>query len=445
LQISEKLQYHCSTTFYFIRIAEMFSIDRKLKLTLGLLLLFSFVITTPAIAGNIVGGTLTIADDTPDEVFPAIAYNSTQDEYLVVWYNNLSTDDEIRGQLLDKHGKKLRSPFYIASSSGHDRRFPDVAYNKQDDEYLVVWENKPNTSPNEIRGQRLDSTGAILNAKEIIIYIGTTNIVPLKPKIAYANTANRYTVVWEEKYTDPGTENVSYRIAAKTLMPNGSDDVSLFFISNGADERYDPDIAYNRQINRHLVVWEEFNSNTSVFDVNGFQVKGDGGTYGSEFPIGFYETNSTNPSVAAIPASPGDIRFMVVYENQTSSSNHEIYADFIEEDGTIAKTIYPATSANSETGPAVAGSEGAQEFLVVWHENTGTDEKTIKARQYSSTGTDLGVIYGFDGPATGNPAVAAGHLGDFLIAWQDTPVGSTNNDIFGSLFGNRVYLPLVLN
>jgi len=34
--------------------------------------------------------------------------------------------------------------------------------------------------------------------------------------------------------------------------------------------------------------------------------------------------------------------------------------------------------------------------------------------------------------------------GDFLMAWQDQPVGATNTNIYGRFWGNRLYLPLML-
>ena len=43
-----------------------------------------------------------------------------------------------------------------------------------------------------------------------------------------------------------------------------------------------------------------------------------------------------------------------------------------------------------------------------------------------------------------HPAVGAGAAGDFLVAFDDDPWMANDWDIYGRLWGNRVYLPGVL-
>jgi hypothetical protein len=421
----------------------MFSIDKKQKFTIGVILLLSLALTTPAIAGTIVGGTLTIVADPEREVMPAIAYNNDRQEYLVVWYNDRADNDDIRGQRLDRYGAKISGPFFIVGGNdGNDRRYPDVAYDTTSKQYLVVWENQDtnNLDVKSIRARRVSGTGAILDNSDIIITGDSPLYTPTKPAVAYASTANRYMIVWEEWVPAGGP---SFSIKARKVTPAGATEGLEVVVSTSSYLHSNPDIAYNRHADQHLVVWDEKAGSGQPIDVNGRFVTGAGGTPNPEFPIGIYTVDSTNPSVAAIPTSPGNIKFMVVYEILNNPGNHRIYGDFINEDGTIAKTVYPAMGSNNETAPAVAGSEGAQEYLIVWHEDAGIMDNPIKARQYTSAGVDMGVTYELGGPATNFPAVAAGQLGDFLIAWQDQPIGATNEHIFGSLFGYRNYLPLV--
>jgi len=40
--------------------------------------------------------------------------------------------------------------------------------------------------------------------------------------------------------------------------------------------------------------------------------------------------------------------------------------------------------------------------------------------------------------------LTAGPHGDFLVAFDDDPSMSSNMDIYGRLWGNRVYVPLVV-
>ncbi len=109
---------------------------------------------------------------------PAVAYNSTADEYLVVWNGDddsagLADDEfEIYGQRLDAlTGAEVGTNDFRISDMGPDGRArsdaesPAVAYNPNADEYLVVWVGDDDTGAladgeGEIYAQRLDARPA---------------------------------------------------------------------------------------------------------------------------------------------------------------------------------------------------------------------------------------------------------------------------------------------
>lgn len=86
-----------------------------------------------------------------DALDPAVAYNSTDDEYLVVWSGDDNTGDlvedefEIRGQRVDAAtGAEIGSDLRFSNMGpdgdpDYDARDPAVAYNSTNHEYLVVW------------------------------------------------------------------------------------------------------------------------------------------------------------------------------------------------------------------------------------------------------------------------------------------------------------------
>ena len=75
---------------------------------------------------------------------PAVAYNSKNHEFLVVWnvFNPLfpPTDTNffgpVMGQLIKESGERVGAPFRIFDAGV----VPDVVYNAQQNEYLVVAE-----------------------------------------------------------------------------------------------------------------------------------------------------------------------------------------------------------------------------------------------------------------------------------------------------------------
>lgn len=66
---------------------------------------------------------------------------------------------------------------------------------------------------------------------------------------------------------------------------------------------------------------------------------------------------------------------------------------------------------------------------------------SIYGRGVPTSGALVDAATAVGGLMAGNPAVTAGPTGDFLLAFHDKLAG--NYDIFGRLWGNRLYLPLV--
>lgn len=409
-----------------------------------LILMLLLTLPTPALAGALIGEIFPIAGNSKlIEVGPALAYNPDREEYLAVWWNDREGNDDIQAQRLAKSGQKLGPAFYIAASSPtneHERRYPDVAYNPQHKQYLVVWENKDSTGFYSINGKRVSGEGIVIDQNDIEIRKPSTDTCT-KPAIAYGFTSDLYLVAWAEtSHTMP----ITHTIYGQLMNAQGMWAAPAFKISEGPDVLRNPDIAYNRHANRHLVVWEQDKINTdNKTGVKGHQVTGDGMVWESPILIADYTGHSRHPAAAAIPTSPGKIKFMVVFELEHSAGNHNILAKFYDEEGTLTDEKNVAYNANNETAPAVAGSEAAQEYLVMWREDIGILTKPIKARAYNSSGADLGVRHLLAGTDADFPAVVAGYRGDFLLAWQDTPQGTSDWNIYGALFGNRVYIPIV--
>ena len=90
-------------------------------------------------AGEPIGTQFPILNDSSvTEVSAAIAYNPQRQEYLVVWYNDRPGNDDIRARRVARDGTPVGPAFYISIGPGAERRYPDVAYNPQRNEYLVV-------------------------------------------------------------------------------------------------------------------------------------------------------------------------------------------------------------------------------------------------------------------------------------------------------------------
>ena len=173
---------------------------------------------------------------------PAVAWNATDNEYLVVWSGSdsagalVANENEIFGQRLSNAGAALGSNDFRISSMGPDGNTsyaaysPALAYNPATNEYLVAWEGDDDSAPQvdneyEIFGQRLSALGAEVGTDDFRISDmgpdGSTLYQATLPAVSYASTANRYLVVWQgDDNTAPLTDN-NNQIFAQELQANG--------------------------------------------------------------------------------------------------------------------------------------------------------------------------------------------------------------------------------
>jgi hypothetical protein len=406
---------------------------RKALLFGLLMLLLLFPIKTKA--GSPIGSSIVVSAGSEQEVSPTIAYNSQRQEYLVVWYNDRPGCDDIRAQRVASNGKLAGSPFYISAGCPADRRYPDVTYNSKHDQYLVVWEHYDSSSAsiNSLHGRRVLGDGQLLDKTDITIRNSGAFYAPGIPAVAYASYSDRYLVVWGEDGD----------IYGQVLTDTGGLEGNIISISTGPAFRQYPDLAYNRHANRFLVVWEEIGA--TPYDIYGQQVQGDGKLYQSNISIANLINHCENPAIAALPTSPGDIKFVVVYEYEFDMFDYDIHQHFIDEEGAL-QVSSGANSPDDDFYPAVAASETNQQYFVVWRrEFQGSGDSSILGQAISYNGDYIGGVSEFLGEDVDFPAVAAGPAGDFLVVWQDQPVGATDTNIYGQLWGNRIYLPATIH
>jgi hypothetical protein len=161
-----------------------------------------------------------LSDQAADAVESAVAYNPQQQEYLVVWYNDRPGCDDIFGRRVSANGGALGPRFPIANLCPEERRYPDVTYNSQHNEYLVVWEHYDG-SYFRVHGRIVSATGT-LPGSEFPISSGVSLKNCYTPTVAYASTSDKYLVVWERQVV----ANVSRDIETQVLKGTGAHDGS---------------------------------------------------------------------------------------------------------------------------------------------------------------------------------------------------------------------------
>lgn len=378
----------------------------------------------------------------------AVAYNPNRNEYLVVWYNDRSSNDDIQAQRVAGDGTLVGPSFIISAGSGAERRYPDVAYNSQRDEYLVVWEYYESSTGYAVRGRVVSAAGEVQGPGDIIFAANPSIFTNyLQPAVAYASASDKYLLVF--RY-DNGS--MSWQtLAAEEIPSDGGSYTSFLNIVdwNTPDLPEGPDVSYNRSRDECLVVWQQTTGGSGDLDVYGRRIAM-GGTdpiavTGSVLSIANTSSGEeSTPAVAAVPTTPDAGKYLVAWQ-----VDGDIRMQMVDGDGTQHTTQTLADTAWTEHSPAVAGSEGRQQFLVAWvwiPVITPPAMMQVYGRSVAVDGAVLGTgSVEVGGGQVFKTAIAAGGTGDYLVAFDDNEtLGISNRGIYGRLWGTRVYLPLVI-
>ena len=210
----------------------------------------------------------------------ALAYNSSANEYLVVWERGIGSSSPANdGRAV--YGQRVNAATgaevgaddflisYAAGPTANSARSsePDVAYDSVNNQYLVAWWGDPTSTPSasnhEVRGQRLDAAGTQIGTNAFRISDmgpeGNSNYAALRPRIAYDSVDNQYLVVWEGIDDTPPISNereiFGQRLNAATGAEIGDNDFLISF-SGSFIHSQRPETTYDATRNQYLVVWE---------------------------------------------------------------------------------------------------------------------------------------------------------------------------------------------
>jgi hypothetical protein len=214
-------------------------------------------------AGAVVGKDFRIcgAGAVAEDMYPAVAWNSTADEYLVVWQdlrNSGTRGSDIFGRRVSAAGVLLGNDFRIvgARAEGHDWE-PAVAFNSNAGEYLVVWDDGRNeaTRGSDIYGRRVSGAGAVLG-KDVRVSGPQATTDDESPAVVWNADADGFFVVWSDWRNEAGRGADIYgRRLSAVGAPLGGDIRVSGPGATGNDIL--PAVAWDADADRYLVVWED--------------------------------------------------------------------------------------------------------------------------------------------------------------------------------------------
>lgn len=375
-------------------------------------------------------------NDEKDQGPSAIAYNRTRGEYLVVFHNEYAPGERyISGALVSLSGEGY-SFFLISPVGSYDCCLnPAVAYNRSNDEYLVVWQQY-NASQNkwEIYGRIIPWDG--LDFTIAPFQIAQWSAMNLKsPAVAWNSYRNEYMVVWQTEDTSGQLLGIGRRrlSASGNFLSNADYITQSGFPGN-------PDITYNVAADQYLAVWAQLGS--SFVDIYGGRLSREGALQGSVFPISEAADEQQFPSVTTNEQD----RYLVVWQDKRYG-DWDIFGQLLAVNGNkVAADFWVTLSTDDETQPDVAANGSAQRYLAVWQRGAAGGE-TIEAGFLDANGLLISPFEVAPGGFGDNVHPAVGtHLAGYFVVydWTSWTPGS-NSDIFGRTwtpFAN--FLPSVI-
>ncbi len=351
----------------------------------------------------------------------AVAYNSTTNEYLVVWAgDDISPggdgDFEIFGQRLNATtGAKIGAAIPLsntgAGNAGRDANNPAVAYNAATNQFLVVWSaDEIADGKKEIYGKRVSATGTVLDTSTVrLSTMGNNTPIfdGLTPAVACHTTTSACLVVWSGNETvdnsdpvnnpnDPIYEIYGQLVTTGALLTEiGTDDFRISDMGTVGSPGYDaltPAVAYNTTSGEYLVVWsgDDTTPGAGQKEIFGQRINA---TTGAEVGTNDFRISDMGPDTGPTAANFDAYNPAVTYNNSTNEylvawsgddttdDEFEIFGQRISAAGAEVgpndfriSDMGPNGDANFDAlVPAVAYNTTNRESLVVWigDDNTG--------------------------------------------------------------------------
>ncbi|MCD2338758.1 hypothetical protein LRH25_00175 [Ideonella azotifigens] len=197
------------------------------------------------------GGNFLIATGAKNQFKQDVDCDELNDRFLVVWEDQRqeASKDDIYGQLLSSDGTLLGNNFLIASTPDTERR-PVVAASAKTGTYLVVWEVEMADASVRMFSQTIDPNGNVLGTPTLIgsNLGGDRN----RAAVAYLKQQDMFLVAFDNSAFGDYSDGIYGQFVAS----NGKLRQYAFPLTIAQKGQYRPDVAAAR--NTFLAVWTDY-------------------------------------------------------------------------------------------------------------------------------------------------------------------------------------------
>lgn len=345
-----------------------------------------------------------------------------------------------------------------ATGGSLDNEDPDIAYDPTLDRYLVVFEKEIINSDEEVFGQFISNTGALIGGEFRISITGPESNIDhdaADPKIVFNTVSNQYMVVWRADDVTNGENEVYGQLINPDgtlvnglgndirISQNGTDGDTTAYVST-------PEVTFNSTNGEYLVVWQaNATSNVSDYNIYGQRISSAGvlvGGLGGDFQISQNGSSTQYSSVPDVAYNPTTNQYMVAYHaDLPNNGDNNIWSRVVNADGTLS-TLTQITNVGGSRDADYARVEYnplSNEFIIVYqtdHVNTDNEDE-IFGQRVSNAGVLIGSEFqvsfaGIDGDGEETGSYSDVYYNpthqQILVTFQSEEPGSNAYDIFAT-------------
>ncbi|GGK31665.1 hypothetical protein GCM10007962_27590 [Yeosuana aromativorans] len=241
----------------------------------------------------------TEGDTSTGAFLPKVDCSKTNNEYLVVWEGDdvINNKIEIYGQKISNLGVEIGSNDFKISNqlpiddASFDARYPNLVWNEIDNDFLIVWQGETSTdNETEVYGQLFDlDTNSFIGGNFKISDMGTDGdtsfTVGQNLSLAYNSTDNEYLIVWSGSDFTPNVYEIYGQILLSNGSETGSNDFRISSLTN-IDSSYDawaPEIVWNQMNNEYFVTYRGDTNTLNEEEIYGQILSSSGSLKGGAF------------------------------------------------------------------------------------------------------------------------------------------------------------------
>jgi len=333
-------------------------------------------------SGSQFGNEFVIAGDPAYYYCPAIAFDSTHRQYLVIW----NSEDNIFGQFINSEGSLTGARLTLSNTATTPYgRCSAVTYGDAVQKFVAAWGEQDSSHRDNVYARVINSDGSFDGSK---LAVSSDGALPISPSIANDGLSQRLLVVWES------ADN--RQIKGRMIDPDGTFPGVEFPISSASGTFFNPTVTYNSVDARFLVSWE-YTTDDSTYNIVGQLLNPDGSAYQSLIAISSPGRNANNHTLEYNPSANN---YLILFSDYRLGTQL-LYAQVVKSDGTLDTTIsndnilisyadYPHDRRSS-----VAFDSDTKRYFSIWQYGLTDDREAfpdIHGRLINADGSPAGDI-----------------------------------------------------